>query len=99
MRRIERVAMGAPQVGPPSPGRVVVLLLTALVLTGDRDAFIPPRASDELASLIPGARLARIAGGTHGVNFERPAEWNAIVLGFLAEHDALLEPARAAARG
>jgi hypothetical protein len=34
MRRIERVAMGAPQVGPPSPGRVVVLLLTALVLTG-----------------------------------------------------------------
>jgi len=34
MRRVERVAMAAPQVGPPSRGRVVVLLLTALALTG-----------------------------------------------------------------
>jgi pimeloyl-ACP methyl ester carboxylesterase len=62
----------------------------ALVLTGDADQLIAPEHSDEIASLVRGARLARIPGGSHAVNFERGDEWNALVLPFLAEHDGLL---------
>lgn len=61
-----------------------------LVLTGDADKLIPAEHSDEIAALVPGARLVRIAGGSHAVNFEKPEEWNRIVLAFLAEHDRLL---------
>jgi 3-oxoadipate enol-lactonase len=68
-----------------------------LVVTGDCDRFVPPELSDELAGLIPGARLQRIPGGSHGVSFERPEAWNRIVLDFLAAHDGILA-ARASGR-
>ena len=64
-----------------------------LAITGDTDRLVPCAHSDEIVRLVPGARLARLAGGSHAVNFERPEEWNAVVLSFLAEHDVLLETA------
>jgi pimeloyl-ACP methyl ester carboxylesterase len=77
-----------------SRGRVEKIEAPVLVLTGEEDRLIPAQRSEELAAMIPGARLVRIAGGSHAVNFERPIEWNAAVLAFLAQHDALLrEPA------
>ena len=54
-----------------------------LVLTGDSDMLIPPANSDVLAASIPGARLQKIAGGSHGFNFETPDAFNAAVLEFL----------------
>ena len=54
-----------------------------LVLTGDSDMLIPPANSDVLAAAIPGARLQKIAGGSHGFNFETPDAFNAAVLEFL----------------
>jgi 3-oxoadipate enol-lactonase len=57
-----------------------------LVLTGDRDRLVPPHCSDELARLIPGARLTKIPGGHHAFNVEMPDAFNAAVLDFLAEH-------------
>ncbi len=54
-----------------------------LVLTGDSDMLIPPANSDVLAARIPGARLQKIAGGSHGFNFETPDAFNAAVLAFL----------------
>jgi pimeloyl-ACP methyl ester carboxylesterase len=53
------------------------------VLTGDSDMLIPPANSDVLAASIPGARLQKIAGGSHGFNFETPDAFNAAVLEFL----------------
>jgi pimeloyl-ACP methyl ester carboxylesterase len=55
-----------------------------LVLTGDCDLLIPPSNSDLLAARIPGARLQKLAGGSHGFNFENPEGFNAAVLEFLA---------------
>jgi 3-oxoadipate enol-lactonase len=54
-----------------------------LVLTGDSDLLIPPTCSDTLAAKIPGAKLVKIPGGSHGFNFETPDLFNREVLSFL----------------
>jgi 3-oxoadipate enol-lactonase len=55
-----------------------------LVITGDADRLIPPANSDILAKGIPGAKLVKIPGGSHGFNFETPEVFNRAVLAFLA---------------
>jgi pimeloyl-ACP methyl ester carboxylesterase len=55
-----------------------------LVITGDADLLIPPANSDVIADAIPGARLVKVPGGTHGFNFETPELFNREVLNFLA---------------
>jgi len=55
-----------------------------LVLVGDSDLLIPPSNSDSLAAKIPGAKLVKIPGGSHGFNFETPELFNKEVLNFLA---------------
>lgn len=55
-----------------------------LVLTGDADRLISPANSDVLARSIPGAKLVRIPGGSHGFNIETPDLFNREVLDFLA---------------
>lgn len=56
-----------------------------LVLCGGEDKVTPPELSEELARLIPGARLETIAGAGHLSNLERAAAFNARVESFLAE--------------
>ena len=55
-----------------------------LVITGDADRLVPPANSEILAKHIPGARLVKIPGGSHGFNFETPDVFNREVLSFLA---------------
>jgi pimeloyl-ACP methyl ester carboxylesterase len=55
-----------------------------LVLTGDADRLISPVNSDVLAQSIPGAKLVKIPGGSHGFNLEMPEAFNGAVLDFLA---------------
>ncbi len=57
-----------------------------LVLQPAADLLIPPRASDELARLIPGARLLKFDHGSHGFNVEQADKFNRAVLDFLAAH-------------
>ena len=64
--------------------RLTQVKAPALVLTGDADRLISPANSDVLARAIPGARLVRIPGGTHGFNIEMPDVFNRTVLDFLA---------------
>lgn len=64
--------------------RLAQIAAPTLVLTGDSDLLIPPANSELIAARIPGATLQQIAGGSHGFNFEKPDEFNAAVLGFLA---------------
>ena len=54
-----------------------------LVVTGDSDLLIPPSCSDTLAAHIPGAKLLKVPGGSHGFNFETPEVFNSAVLEFL----------------
>jgi 3-oxoadipate enol-lactonase len=55
-----------------------------LVLCGTRDQRTPPRLSEEIVGLIPGAELQLIEGARHLANLDRPAEFQAAVDGFLA---------------
>jgi 3-oxoadipate enol-lactonase len=59
-----------------------------LVITGDADRLIPPAHSDVLAQRIPGAKLVKVPGGSHGFNFETPDVFNREVLSFLASSAA-----------
>jgi 3-oxoadipate enol-lactonase len=57
-----------------------------LVMKPAADQLIPPRASDELARLIPGATLETFEHGSHGFNVEQADKFNRAVLDFLAQH-------------
>ena len=71
-------------VGHRSTDRLHTIAAPTLVLTGDADRLISPANSDILARSIPGARLVKVSGGSHGFNVEMPQVFNREVLGFLA---------------
>jgi len=54
-----------------------------LVVVGQRDRLTTPEDSDELVSLIPGAELSVIPGGSHLLLIEQPFSFNRIALRFL----------------
>ncbi len=55
-----------------------------LVIAGDLDPGTPPAMSRAIADRVPGARLAVIPGASHLSVLEKPAEFCALVSGFLA---------------
>lgn len=56
-----------------------------LILVGDEDGITPPALSEELANLIAGSRLERIARAGHLANAEQPEAFNAAIESFLSE--------------
>jgi 3-oxoadipate enol-lactonase len=56
-----------------------------LVITGSQDSLTPVGDAEELAELIPGARLEVLSGAAHGLMVESPGAFNDTVLRFLAE--------------
>jgi 3-oxoadipate enol-lactonase len=63
---------------------VAALPMPVLCVTGDEDVVIPPDAVAVLASIIPGARLARVPESGHSVYWERPEAFNRLVDELLA---------------
>jgi len=70
--------------GHKATDRLATITSPTLVLTGDADRLISPANSAVLAESIPGAKLVRIPGGSHGFNIEMPDRFNQAVLDFLA---------------
>ena len=67
----------------PLQGRLAALPTPTLVVVGAED---PARArAEEVATAIPGARLAVVAGAGHAPHLERPDRFHALVLDFLLE--------------
>jgi pimeloyl-ACP methyl ester carboxylesterase len=62
---------------------VARLRVPLLCITGEEDVVIPPAAVAVLASIVPGARLARVPEAGHSVYWERPAAFNRLVDEFL----------------
>lgn len=54
-----------------------------LVIVGSQDVLTPLGDSEELAELVPGARLAVVRGGAHGFMVEKAGHFNATILDFL----------------
>ena len=67
--------------------RVGAIAVPTLVLVGEEDAVTPPVLSEQLAKLIPGAKLEVIAGAGHLANLEQPGAFNTAVDEFLSEID------------
>jgi 3-oxoadipate enol-lactonase len=63
-----------------------------LVITGSQDLLTPLGDAEELAELIPHARLVELRGAAHGLMVESPSAFNRAVLSFL-EHEAREVPA------
>ncbi len=63
--------------------RLPNIKVPTLVMTGTKDILVHPKNSEVLAAKIPGARLVKIDGGSHGFNFERAEDFNRAVLDFL----------------
>jgi 3-oxoadipate enol-lactonase len=79
------LAQVAAVMGHRTTDRLHRIAAPTLVITGDADLLIPPGNSDVLARHIPGARLVKVPGGSHGFNFETPEVFNREVLAFLAD--------------
>ena len=64
--------------------RLGALDLPVHVIGAEHDVLVPVWKSQELARLIPGARLTVLDGAAHGANLELAERYNAAVLDFLA---------------
>jgi 3-oxoadipate enol-lactonase len=58
-----------------------------LILVGDQDLITPPELSDELARLIPNARVQVIEEAGHISNLEKPTEFNQALELFIGQPD------------
>ena len=65
--------------------RAEAIGVPTLILVGEEDGITPPALSEELADLIPGSRLERIAAAGHLANAEQPEAFNPAVESFLSE--------------
>jgi 3-oxoadipate enol-lactonase len=59
--------------------------IPVLVLVGEQDEATPPPMSQELAALLPDARLKILAGCAHVPQLQMPEEFLAAIEGFIAE--------------
>lgn len=65
--------------------RAKAITVPTLVLCGTEDRITPPALSEDLARLIPGAKLKLIERAGHLANAEQPAAFNAAIDRFLSE--------------
>jgi 3-oxoadipate enol-lactonase len=59
--------------------------IPTLFLTGEEDILLPPQLVERVASQIPHALFVKIPGVGHSAYFEKPEEFNRIVLEFLQQ--------------
>ena len=68
--------------------RLGSLAMPVHVIGGEHDILVPVWKQQELAELIPDAKVTVLERCPHGANIERAPEFNAAVLDFVAEHAA-----------
>ena len=54
-----------------------------LVVWGEHDALVPPEIGRQVSRLLPDARFALIEGAGHTPMWDRPREFNRVVVEFL----------------
>jgi 3-oxoadipate enol-lactonase len=65
--------------------RLGTLTMPVHVIGAERDILVPVWKSEEIASLIPGAKLTVLPHAPHGTSLERAEEFNSTVLAFISE--------------
>ena len=95
VRTMQRHAFELPEPDPspePAPDPAVRLAdvhVPTLVVVGDQDVEDFLAMADAAAAGIPGARKVVIEGAAHVIALEKPQEFNAALLAFLAGHPRL----------
>ena len=69
--------------GHSTRDRLHLIRVPTLVMTGTEDRIISPSSSDEIARLIPHAKLVKVEGGSHAFFIEMRGRFNREVLDFL----------------
>ena len=64
------------------------LKVPTLLVTGDADLWIPPFLLRQVGEKIPNGRVVIVADSGHGVQWEQPEAFNAVVLDFLRSRGA-----------
>jgi 3-oxoadipate enol-lactonase len=62
-----------------------------MLLVGEEDALTPAKVMEQMAQRLPHSRFVKVPGAGHSVYFERPDDYNRIVMGFLREHVAAVK--------
>ncbi len=65
---------------------LTALQVPTLVLAADADLLAPPALMRRIAERIPNCEFVTIADAGHSAHWERPEEWNRIVLEYLGRH-------------
>ena len=84
----QKAALGAMQAFGTTDFRddLTKIAVPTLVIHGSADAIVPFEGSGErTAKAIPGSEVHVVQGAPHGVNVSDAAEWNQVVLAFLAK--------------
>ncbi|HEX5368135.1 MAG TPA: alpha/beta hydrolase [Dehalococcoidia bacterium] len=71
---------------PTTLTRLEGMAVPALILAADEDLYAPPPVMQALAEHIAGAEFEVIVGAGHCAYWEKPDEWDALVLRFLDKH-------------
>ena len=92
-RWLEIIHEGGGETGPRQPLYTRIMLRTlesltvpTLMVSGNADLLSPPALMRIMAARIPGCRLATIPEAGHSAYWERPTDWNRVVLEFLLQH-------------
>jgi len=57
-----------------------------LFIVGEQDVLVPPPIIEAMHRKMPGSKLVKIPDAGHSVYFEKPNEFNQVVMQFLQEH-------------
>ena len=66
--------------------KLAKLQIETLIVWGERDTVVPQRLARELVAQLPQSRLVTLPNTGHAPMWERPTEFNRVVLEFLEQH-------------
>jgi pimeloyl-ACP methyl ester carboxylesterase len=69
-------------------GPVLTKRIPVLFIVGEQDQIIPPPIIEAMHKKMPGSQLVKVPGAGHSVYFEKPDDYNKIVMEFLQKHAA-----------
>ena len=69
-----------------TPEELAAIRVPTLIIDGQNEEVVRPDHAAEIAAAIPGAELVLLPNVGHYGLWQQPAEWNRVVLDFLALH-------------
>ncbi len=67
-------------------GPVLEKKIPVLFIVGEQDQLIPPPVIEAMHKKMPGSQLVKVPGAGHSVYWEKPADYNRILMDFLQKH-------------